>query len=78
MPNEECIDGPEGCEGPTENRTPLSASGVSFPRCEGHWEKRLDKEQRLRQDYPDSPNPPAWFGPTSGGMNEWGEYWDEY
>jgi hypothetical protein len=56
----------------------LSATGISYPRCEGHWEERLRTEQRLLQDYPDSPTPPSWFGSTSGGMNEWGEYWDDY
>jgi hypothetical protein len=74
----ECMSGPEGCEGPVAYRMALSATGVSYPRCEGHWHQRLETEQRLRQDYPDSPTPPAWFGPTSGGMNEWGEYWDDY
>ncbi|MGH3994723.1 MAG: hypothetical protein ACRDSN_19950 [Pseudonocardiaceae bacterium] len=69
----ECVNDadPDGCAGPVEYRTALSGSGESFPRCDKHWEIRLDTEQRLRQDYPDSPNPPDWFDPANAG-----EHWD--
>lgn len=73
----ECLSGPEGCSGPVEYRMALSATGISYPRCEGHWTERLETDERLRRDYPDSSTPPAWFGPTSGGVNEWGERWDD-
>jgi hypothetical protein len=60
------------CQGAVELREALSASGTRFPRCDGHWDKRLQEQQRLNRDYPDSPTPPAWFDPTYAG-----ERWDE-
>ncbi|MGH4008673.1 MAG: hypothetical protein ACRDTH_11065 [Pseudonocardiaceae bacterium] len=71
-----CINNPDGipeagCCGAVAYRTPLSGTGESFPRCDKHWEIRLGTEQRLRQDYPDSPNPPDWFDPLGAG-----EHWD--
>lgn len=61
-----------GCHGPVEYRMALSASGRSFPRCEAHWHARLEDQERINRDYPDSPIPPAWFDPSAAG-----ESWDE-
>jgi hypothetical protein len=33
---------------------------------------RLDLEDRLRTDYPDTATPPEWFDPANAG-----EHWDE-
>jgi hypothetical protein len=71
LTHEDCIDGGEH-SGTVEYRMPLSGTGESFPRCAGHWNDRLDLEDRLRRDYPDSPNPPGWFDPMAAG-----EHWDE-
>ena len=61
------------CTGPTEMRYPLSGTGKSFPRCDGHWEKRLAKQQQIVERYaPFSDVPPAGFDPTYAG-----ERWDE-
>lgn len=68
----DCLDGPEDCAGPVEYRMPLSGTGKAFPRCEKHWDKRLDEQERISRDYPDSPSPPAWFDPSYAG-----ERWDE-
>lgn len=68
----ECINGPELCAGHVEYRMALSKTGVSYPRCEAHWGARLDTEDRLRRDYPDSPIAPAWFDPSYAG-----ESWDD-
>jgi hypothetical protein len=76
----ECINGGFGeavgleirCEGPVELRMPLTDTGIPYPRCEKHWAERLEQEQRLRQDYPDSPHPPSWFDPSYAG-----ETWDD-
>lgn len=71
----ECLDDGDDrhpCSGPVEYRMALSASGKSFPRCAAHWERRLAEQERLNRDYPDSPNPPAWFDPMDAG-----EHWDE-
>lgn len=64
---EDCVNGPDGCTGRVEYRMALSGTGESYPRCDGHWSDRLDTEERLRQDYPDSPNPPPWFDPANAG-----------
>lgn len=72
MEDPECIDGPDGCSGPVEFRTALSGTGVPFPRCDGHWEKRLNAQEKINRDYPDSPCAPSWFDPSYAG-----ECWDE-
>jgi hypothetical protein len=66
-----CITPGPSCAGPVEYRAALSATGKSFPRCDRHWEERLDREALLRERYPDSPFPPADFDPTYAG-----ESWD--
>lgn len=60
------------CRGAVEYRMALSASGKNFPRCDHHWSKRLTEQERINQDYPDSPSPPAWFDPMDAG-----ERWDD-
>lgn len=64
----ECIEDPADCWGPVAYRMALSPSGESFPRCEHHWEARLDDEAMM---IPDSDVPPAWFDPELIG-----ERWD--
>jgi hypothetical protein len=69
----ECLDHRQGgCRGPVEMRYPLSATGRGFPRCELHWVKRLDEQDRINQYYPDSQIAPSWFDPANAG-----ESWDE-
>lgn len=70
----ECLDGPEGCSGEVEYRMSLSPSGRSFPRCDGHWSKRLDEDERQTERLGSwrSDVPPAWFDPLDAG-----ERWDE-
>ena len=63
----DCLDGPDGCDGPVEWRHPLTTTGASFPRCERHWAERLERQERISVDYPDTPIPPAWFDPTLAG-----------
>lgn len=60
------------CAGSVYLRESLSGTGTPIPRCEGHWADRLDREEELRRDYPDSPIPPAWFDPSACG-----EVWDD-
>lgn len=69
-----CLDAGDAhtCTGPVEYRHALSSTGVSYPRCDGAWAERLDDQQRLRRDYPDSPVPPAWFDEAAAG-----ERWDD-
>jgi hypothetical protein len=55
-----------------EYRLALTATGRSFPRCERHWNDRLDEQERITSRYPDSDLPPADFDPAYAG-----ERWDE-
>jgi len=66
----ECLDGPEGCGGAVEYRAPLSATGRSFPRCERHWEERLDRQDEINRRYPTLA--PSDFDPAYAG-----ERWEE-
>lgn len=68
----ECIDNPAECRGVVEMRPSLTGTGTAIPRCDGHWEQRLEREEELRNDYPDSPIAPSWFDPTVAG-----ERWDD-
>lgn len=70
----ECLEdrGEDTCRGSVEYRMPLSGTGKSFPRCEKHWEDRLEREGRIRERYPDSPLPPTDFDPSYAG-----EYWND-
>jgi hypothetical protein len=70
----ECLDGysADDCEGAVEYRMALSGSGQSYPRCEKHWWERLDVQERINRDYPDSPFAPSWFDPSYAG-----ESWDD-
>lgn len=70
----ECLDRHDNqCTGPVEMRYPLSGTGRSFPRCDGHWGKRLAKQEEINERYaPFSDVPPAGFDSTYAG-----ERWDE-
>jgi hypothetical protein len=69
----ECLEAHEGgCAGGVEYRYPLSGTGKSFPRCDKHWEARLDAQEAINRRYPDSPFAPADFDPTYAG-----ERWDD-
>lgn len=63
-----CMQEEDGtCAGPVELRESLTGTGVPMKRCAKHQSDRLDLEQRLRRDYPDSDTPPAWFDPANAG-----------
>jgi hypothetical protein len=48
----ECIDGYEGdCEGAVEYRLAMSGTGISYPRCDHHFEIRWETQERLARDY---------------------------
>ena len=70
-----CLDdwGDGTCEGQVEYRMPLSGTGIPYPRCDGHWHKRLEEDQRIEATYgPNSDSPPDWYDPYDAG-----EYWGE-
>lgn len=71
----ECLDGHPGadddaCEGAVELRYPMSPTGRWFPRCEKHYEKRLEIQEGINQRYPT--HQPADFDPLYAG-----ERWDD-
>jgi hypothetical protein len=67
----ECLDGHyEDCEGTLEYRFALSGTGISYPRCDKHWEERVVRQQEIDQRYPY--NEPADFDPLYAG-----ERWDD-
>lgn len=65
---EDCIEhDPSECEGVVEYRMSLSPTGRAFPRCEKHWQKRLDWQEDHNSKYPDSDAAPSWFDPANAG-----------
>lgn len=66
-----CLEHGPACQGTVEYRMPLSGTGKSFPRCEHHWDKRLDQQAEINRKY-GSNVPPADFDPMYAG-----EHWDE-
>jgi hypothetical protein len=69
----ECIQALQDCQGEVAYRIPLSGTGRAFPRCDYHWNKRLELEDELNQRYP--VNPPSDWSPLDAG-EAWGE--DDY
>jgi hypothetical protein len=68
VPTLRCLERNKGnCGGDVEKREPLSATGVWHPRCDFHWEERQEWQAKHEENYPDSPNPPAWFDPSAAG-----------
>ncbi|RBM09478.1 hypothetical protein [Streptomyces sp. PT12] len=49
----ECINDSFECAGPVQYRQALSGTGQSYPRCEKHWQDRLDQEEDYRVKYPE-------------------------
>jgi hypothetical protein len=69
----DCLEwGQSACRGPVEYRVSLSPSGRPFPRCDRHWDLRLEEQERISERYPDSPLPPSDFDPGYAG-----ERWDD-
>ena len=67
----ECLDdGDKQCIGDIEYREALSGTGISYPRCNFHWDMRLDLQDQINDRYPY--HQPADFDPTYAG-----ERWDD-
>jgi hypothetical protein len=75
---ERCLDAGNGhtCTGAVRYRPALTSTGVNYPRCDAAWSARLDLQDRVRRDYPDSATPPSWFT-AQGGEAYANERWDE-
>lgn len=53
MTNIECLDSSDydECGGTVEYRIAMSPTGISYPRCEVHFEQRWESQQRISRDY---------------------------
>lgn len=70
---EECCRlGMSPCRGSVEVHCSPSGSGRADYWCARHYDEALERDYRLRRDFPDSPLPPAWFDPANAG-----ERWDD-
>lgn len=71
---EECLDGPDRCEGETFPRAALSGSGEYYPRCDFHYglycERLQPKMDEINRRYPAMA--PADFDPSFCG-ERWAE-----
>lgn len=47
----ECLNFGPDCEGPVEYRIPMSPTGRSFPRCDGHMRERWAEQERISRTY---------------------------
>ena len=52
----DCLEGPWGCSGAVEYRTPLSGTGRSYPRCDLHWWKRCERQVQINVRYFGTPS----------------------
>ncbi|AGT12718.1 hypothetical protein PBI_WHIRLWIND_122 [Mycobacterium phage Whirlwind] len=73
----DCLDSHTGaCQGDVSEYYALSGSGLTYPRCEHHYAEYVERVQprmdEIRERYPDTDQPPAWFDPTYAG-----ERWNE-
>lgn len=58
------------CSGAVEYRMAMSPTGVSFVRCDGHFEARWETQQRISRDY----GVPLTYDQPSGWADEWEDY----
>ena len=67
-----CLEAGPECAGPVELREALSGTGVPFPRCDRHWDRRLDFQAELDRRYPSTP--PADWSPLDAGESWYEDY----
>lgn len=68
--NLRCLEAGPNCEGEIEFRD--LGRDTRYARCDRHFRERLELQERLASEYPDSPHAPAWFDPSAAG-----ERWDD-
>ena len=60
------------CRGPVNFHSTDPGRRPAFPRCDRHWDARLDRRKNSLELYADSAIPPPWFDPSIAG-----ERWDD-
>ena len=68
----ECMDArPDSrCVGPVEMHSIDPGRTGAFPRCDRHWQERLDRRENSIERYETSDVAPSWFDPSYAG-EEW-------
>ena len=70
-----CLDEPDGyglaCRGPVQYHSTDPGRHRAFPRCQAHWDARLDRRENSMERYENSVTPPSWFDPMDAG-EAWG------
>lgn len=62
----ECMNGPDDCEGTVEYRS-VDGRGSAPPRCDFHFERRLQQRENSSEMYAYSDVPPPGFDPSYAG-----------
>jgi hypothetical protein len=60
------------CQGEVEYHSFSPGVQRAFPRCDKHWQERLDRRENSMERYADSSVAPSWFDPSYAG-----ERWEE-
>lgn len=68
----ECLEESPECRGEIAFHSVDPGRAAAFPRCEFHWEQRLDRRENSIEKYENSDVAPDWFDPAYAG-----EQWDE-
>lgn len=70
---EECLEFGDDCRGPVEYHLRPS-DWKSFPRCDYHQERRLERRENSLEKYADSDVAPDWFDPADAGERWFEDY----
>ncbi len=62
----ECLELGEDCHGRVEYHA-MPDSLTTYPRCEAHWVRRLERYEGSIEQAAGSDSPPAWYDPTYAG-----------
>lgn len=62
----ECLEASDECRGPVEYHC-VGHSLRAWPRCDFHFEQRLDRYENSLERYADSDCVPEWFDPSYAG-----------
>ena len=67
----ECVEDPDECQGEVAYHSVDPGRATAAPRCDKHWQQRLQRRENSIERFENSDVPPAWFDPSIAG-----ESWD--